>query len=607
MKKRILTILITVIIAAACAVTLFSCADKNSPSTNDPSVDIPPEKEYCEITFYVSENVYKTVTVEKGQKVSKPQEPILDGYIFRGWFSENSEKEYSFDKAVIEPLSLYAEFEKIVPTGINVAENSEHRTKFSQWEIFDSAGLKAEVTFSDGTKKVLTEGLEVDYSEYNYEKAGSYVISVKTPYGSFSYTVIVNGVVAIRLSEDTDYVKVYAEGDTIVIPETEIVYADGRIEKAGKGMVEAVSSNGGEYVSGKDGKDRVTVYLAGEEIYYVYEISVYEPTLLAPTEIFIKEPPEKTSFGINTQLDCSGLILEKTTDIFGERKFIMAETEYEIDFSDCDITKEGEYEAKIYSVADRSVYISYNVRVEAVEGEIVGLSVTEPNITRFYRFEKLDLTGIRVEKVYSDGKKVGISAEEYVVDSSAYDSSNIGECEIKVIYKENSNINAVFTVLIVENPLVGVYFTVEGAAPTYAYKIEVNNGALAGFYFDYENNVWYDTPDEIFSEELTAFERKYGNIIFGDKKMDIATETVISMDNVDNPVDQKLRDDDVLLFIDGVNGFFFMVKRGEGLSAETLETYGDIYLSYDYDTGEGRLITAEDKFTENTTVYLPQI
>ena len=54
------------------------------------------------------------VQVKKNGKVPIPDEPRLEGYIFLGWYLEN--KEYDFDKAVTENITLTAKWKRINET-----------------------------------------------------------------------------------------------------------------------------------------------------------------------------------------------------------------------------------------------------------------------------------------------------------------------------------------------------------------------------------------------------------------------------------------------------------------------------------------------------------
>jgi 2',3'-cyclic-nucleotide 2'-phosphodiesterase (5'-nucleotidase family) len=65
-----------------------------------------------QVTFFVNDEVYLTNTVKEGQKVKEPADPILSGYIFKGWYEEGKYLTYNFDTIVKKNLNLVAKFEK---------------------------------------------------------------------------------------------------------------------------------------------------------------------------------------------------------------------------------------------------------------------------------------------------------------------------------------------------------------------------------------------------------------------------------------------------------------------------------------------------------------
>lgn len=59
----------------------------------------------------------KVETVSYGNKVSKPADPVLDGWKFEGWFSDTAlTQEYDFNAAVTSNIILYAKWSEVDPT-----------------------------------------------------------------------------------------------------------------------------------------------------------------------------------------------------------------------------------------------------------------------------------------------------------------------------------------------------------------------------------------------------------------------------------------------------------------------------------------------------------
>lgn len=69
------------------------------------------EKANYKITFYVDDEVFWTSSVQYESRVTKPNDPIKEGYNFVGWRLANGTL-YSFSSQVMGELSLYAEFAK---------------------------------------------------------------------------------------------------------------------------------------------------------------------------------------------------------------------------------------------------------------------------------------------------------------------------------------------------------------------------------------------------------------------------------------------------------------------------------------------------------------
>ena len=64
--------------------------------------------------------------VEKNANIKKPEEPVREGYIFKGWYLDD--KEYNFDSPVIKNLTLKARWEKEKSSNNNSNNNSNNKT-----------------------------------------------------------------------------------------------------------------------------------------------------------------------------------------------------------------------------------------------------------------------------------------------------------------------------------------------------------------------------------------------------------------------------------------------------------------------------------------------
>ena len=91
-----------------CAVFAFASCEKG----NDTSVD--PNTEYT-ITFVTDcDTEIDPITVKHGEMAEKPENPIKEGHVFKGWFTDinNDETVYIFDEtAVTSNVTLYAKWQ----------------------------------------------------------------------------------------------------------------------------------------------------------------------------------------------------------------------------------------------------------------------------------------------------------------------------------------------------------------------------------------------------------------------------------------------------------------------------------------------------------------
>lgn len=65
---------------------------------------------------YKNDDVSKTITVEKDEKIEKPDDPIKEGYLFIGWYDEEG-KPYAFDQYLDKNIVLIAKYEEDMTAG----------------------------------------------------------------------------------------------------------------------------------------------------------------------------------------------------------------------------------------------------------------------------------------------------------------------------------------------------------------------------------------------------------------------------------------------------------------------------------------------------------
>ncbi|MCR5786171.1 MAG: InlB B-repeat-containing protein [Acholeplasmatales bacterium] len=146
--------------------------NNNGGSTTNPNVN--NENTTYTVTFYNGTNVLSTNEIATGTKVSKPADPVKEGYSFVGWFISNTATTpYDFNSAVNSSLNLYARFvqkfnvvfkdgttsitEKTVKNGEKVTSfNPEDKTgkSFEGW--YKDASLNVKYNFNDPVTSDLT-------------------------------------------------------------------------------------------------------------------------------------------------------------------------------------------------------------------------------------------------------------------------------------------------------------------------------------------------------------------------------------------------------------------------------------------------------------------
>lgn len=90
--------------------------------------DIPLEQDVEKVAYHVTfrsdgGTEIAEQQVKSGEKISKPQDPVKEGYHFLGWYTDNQFfHEYEFDSAVNSNIVLYAKWEAHVYSPANVVQ-----------------------------------------------------------------------------------------------------------------------------------------------------------------------------------------------------------------------------------------------------------------------------------------------------------------------------------------------------------------------------------------------------------------------------------------------------------------------------------------------------
>ena len=610
MKRILLSISIFIIISTA--IFCLAACKGNIETPNLPDTDeneTPPTPvEYVVRFDTVGGNEIVSVKVSGGDKIERPAAPVKEGFVFGGWYlSSDYSERWNFESdAVNGNITLYAKWDVVTTTGIRVSAESTQKKTFSREEFFSYTGLVVEKVKSDGKTEVLNGSeYEVTCDDYDKSKPDRYKVTVTSAYGKAYYYVIVDGIKEIRIKSGSEYKRIYADGDEIDLTgiTVEKVYSDGRIVDSETGEYDYSSQNGGgKTVSGVDGKDYIVIKNLSENLSVKAEVTVADVSELSPTAIFLAKEPTVKQFPQGGTFNHEGLVVEKTTELFGERRFAMTEREYIVSFEEADVEVEGRYKVTVIAAKDKKLKLYYYVEVVAVSDEITGIEIARNcDRTEFFVGENLDLRGLKIQKTYNNGAKIDLKSDEYTVNSASYDKTAEGRYEIVVTLSENTGFSTSFYANVVTNPISGIYYGIEGIAAGYAFAIDVDLN-----YYKYNGESIDKERDEDLTENVKSFVRN-GRIL---KMSDGATFNIDTKVYTKDGMEYKrLADDDIILSLDGVDGnVFFVVKKGDGFSAEQLEEYAaegvKLYLKYDVENGEIIPITENDKFYENTVIFI---
>lgn len=145
------------------------------------------EESSATVTFMSNGSVYQTVSVPIGQTVPMPDDPVLYGYTFKGWFTDNTfVTEFDPATTITQNITLYAKWEGDLEfTTDPVADGTVTPVSGSPGTVLFSATGSKDYTsvlwdFGDGTTS------ENTYVTHYYSQPGTYTatLTVYNNYGS---------------------------------------------------------------------------------------------------------------------------------------------------------------------------------------------------------------------------------------------------------------------------------------------------------------------------------------------------------------------------------------------------------------------------------------
>ena len=135
------------------------------------------------VEFYVENQLVETQYIEEGNKINKPNNPVLNGYIFDGWFVESEEWLFSLG-IVTSDIKLTAKFskiehiEKIVPIYQGMeASNIKAQARKNQKNIKDEVLSSIDVIETEGVDFFTSKGEKYLVTVHLYNPSSFEILS----------------------------------------------------------------------------------------------------------------------------------------------------------------------------------------------------------------------------------------------------------------------------------------------------------------------------------------------------------------------------------------------------------------------------------------------
>ncbi len=112
-------------------------------------------------------------TYRFGEKIMPPEISVREGYAFLGW------NETVPDKMPAKNMRFTALFGENVPTAVRISKMPSKTEYNYKLDDIDISGIELELTYSDGTKKIVKDTSEMKVFDYSKEKRGEQTVTVE--------------------------------------------------------------------------------------------------------------------------------------------------------------------------------------------------------------------------------------------------------------------------------------------------------------------------------------------------------------------------------------------------------------------------------------------
>jgi len=358
------------------------------------------------------------------------EEPVvLENFVFEG------DKLYAGLYAVRNTTVVFSDFDiKVEIRKVNElkVDTSLMKTEYLLGESLDLTGLKVTAVYADGSEEILTQD---DYiiTGFDSNEAGINTISINFNGVTKTIDLTINSLTCTGLEIKYFPAKSdYYIGDQFD-PEGLVViadYNDGYKAEELTSELYTLSISGedvSDYVFDTSGTKSVTVISTETpETSIAFDVEVSDAVL---TGLEIIKLPKVTLYYLGDELDLDGMIIYASYSDGNEARLM--KDEYTV--SALDTNNPGGKEV-IISHKGKTAVLTLTVK----EKEFVGIEITNYSKTTYYTGEAFGIAGLEVSKVYDNLDKEVLTKNDYTVDSSAFNGSEVGTYDIVIVPNDTS-------------------------------------------------------------------------------------------------------------------------------------------------------------------------
>ncbi len=301
------------------------------------------------------------------------------------------------------------------------------KTDYAYGEELDLTGFKVTAVYSDGSVEDVTA--DAVLSGYDATTSGEQTITVTCSGMSATFMVSVKEQEVEKTLEKIEVAgpakTEYAYGEELDITGLKVtaLYSDGSTEDV---TAQAVVIG---YDGTRSGEQTIQVAYEGKTAEFVVHVKEKgaEPEGKTLEKIEVTGP-EKTEYAYGEELDVTGL---KVTAIYsdGSTKDVTAQATV----AGYDAGRSGDQTITVsYEGKTAEIVVHVKEKEEPAKKTLEKIEITKPEKTEYAYGEKLDVTGLKVTAVYSDGSTEDVTAQATV---TGYDEKKSGEQTVTVTYQ----------------------------------------------------------------------------------------------------------------------------------------------------------------------------